>query len=83
MQESEYESTVVIYISTIIVQVHCYHKMWYNIVWILHHQETLKNEIQWDIYEWIVQKEAHELQQENSRAEQGDLEGYGLRLVYR
>ena len=27
--------------SNITVQLHCYHRMWSNITWILHHQETL------------------------------------------
>jgi len=38
-QESECESTVVIYILTEITQVHGYHREWYNIIGILHHQK--------------------------------------------
>jgi len=32
----------------------CYHWTWSNITWILYHQEA---QLQWDIQEWIIQKE--------------------------
>ena len=38
-QESECGSTVIIYIPTEITQVHGYHREWYNITGILHHQK--------------------------------------------
>jgi len=50
-QESECESTVVIYISTIIVQLQSYHRMWSNITRILHHQEVQKFHLQ-EIYNY-------------------------------
>ena len=30
-----------------IIQIHCYHRTWYNIIWILNHQEIEKYDLQW------------------------------------
>ena len=66
----ECESTVVIYISTIILQVYCYHKMWS----ILHEYYISKKCKVWNTMRYIRMnsaKRAHELQKEKSRAKQG------------
>jgi len=53
---SKYRSIMIIYILTIIVQVHCYHRAWYNITWILHHQQVQKFDLLGIIQVWIIQK---------------------------
>jgi len=55
-QESEYGSTVVIYIPAIIAQVHNYHKVWYNIsknIWSL---RSTKEDVQYEIRESTHEK---------------------------
>ena len=63
MQESEYESTMVIYISVIIAQVHNHQREWYNIPRILDHQEAQKHDMQYkktEKYSRVVRWESRE-----------------------
>ena len=69
-QKIEGESTVVIYISTIIVQVYCYHRTWSNITWTLHYQEAQSMNYN-EIYRMNSTKSAHELQKKNREPRKG------------
>jgi len=73
-QESEYESTWCFIHSNIWVQLQSYHRKWYNISRILYHQYGANVRIQGST-SMNNTNGAHELQQENSRVEQGGLEG--------
>jgi len=76
-QESEYESKVVIYISTIIVQLQSYHRMWSNIIWILHHQEVQKYDLQ-EIYNYEQYKRCSRAAKRISRAGKRGLKEKGF-----